>query len=153
MKKRQAIRAELETIRRKNKNILRAEDVVEFAKDPNTALNGCFEWNDKRAAHQHRLEQARTIIRVHIIVTEMKTEPVRTFVSLINDRKTKGGGYRHIKDVMSSDEMRESLLQEARWDMERFKAKYKNLLQLSKVFDSMEEVLSDMENIRARKTA
>ena len=39
---------------------LRPKDVVEFARNPATALHECFEWDDKKAAVQGRLwEQAR----------------------------------------------------------------------------------------------
>jgi hypothetical protein len=39
---------------------LRAEDVVEFARNPESALHNCFTWDDKEAASQWRLwEEAR----------------------------------------------------------------------------------------------
>lgn len=41
---------ELEIIREKHGGTIRPEDVVEFAKDPSTALHECFEWNDRKAA-------------------------------------------------------------------------------------------------------
>src|SRR4051812_8867384 len=51
--------------------VVTAERVLEAAKDPTSVLHDEFEWNDDKAAHQHRLDQARTIIKavkVQIIV-------------------------------------------------------------------------------------
>lgn len=42
---------------------LTAEDVVKAAKPASSPLHGCFEWDNKKAGHQFRLVQARTLIR------------------------------------------------------------------------------------------
>jgi hypothetical protein len=38
------------------------ESVVARATDPDSALHGVFDWHDASAAHQHRLQQARSLI-------------------------------------------------------------------------------------------
>lgn len=43
--------------------LLLPERVVEAAKDPNDVLHAEFEWDDAKAAHAHRIEQARELIR------------------------------------------------------------------------------------------
>lgn len=45
------------------KGYLKAEDVVEEARNPSSVLHGMFEWDDTRAAKLHRLETAGKIIR------------------------------------------------------------------------------------------
>ena len=65
---RTAIVAELETIRRNAGGVLRPEDVVSFAADPDTELHSRFEWDDTEAAQQYRLWQARQLIRVTVTV-------------------------------------------------------------------------------------
>ena len=42
---------------------LTPDAVVEDAKDPRSPMHDQFEWDDKVAGHQYRLDQARTLIR------------------------------------------------------------------------------------------
>jgi hypothetical protein len=39
------------------------EMVVEAARDPNSPLHSAFTWDDAQAAHEHRLAQARVLLR------------------------------------------------------------------------------------------
>ena len=77
----EAIKRELETIRSAHGGILLVEDVVEFAKDDQSALHAKFNWDDTHAAHQFRLSQARKIIRVHVVVLSPSQSSVRAYVS------------------------------------------------------------------------
>lgn len=101
-----SIKEELEVIRSENENgELVAEDVVEFAKNPNTALHKKFNWDDTKAAHLYRLQQARGIIRVVVNVTKSDTGQrvvVPAFVSLSDNRRD-GKGYQ-VRAVVISDE-------------------------------------------------
>jgi len=68
--KRDMIAAHLEGLLRAN-GTLTPEIVVADAQDPDSPLHGEFEWDDAHAAHQHRLDQARRIIRkVSLVVVE-----------------------------------------------------------------------------------
>lgn len=66
-----AIEERLERIRMRNNGVLTPEAVVADAADKSSPLHSEFEWNDKRAAHQHRLNQARELIRK--VTVEIKT--------------------------------------------------------------------------------
>lgn len=55
--------ARLERIRARNKGILTPDDVVMDARDESSPLHAFFTWDDTEAAHQFRLDQARTLIR------------------------------------------------------------------------------------------
>lgn len=46
-----------------SKGNVRPVDVIEAARDPKSALHKDFEWDDTKAAHKHRLETARKLIR------------------------------------------------------------------------------------------
>ena len=61
MTQKEQVKAELELIRIQHGGVLQAEDVIAYAKDPDTALHQEFEWDDNEAAHQYRLEQARRV--------------------------------------------------------------------------------------------
>ena len=133
------LRHELETIRRKHKGILNPKDVVEFARNSDTALHQEFEWNDKIAGDAYRILQAREVIRTRVTVLTPDTKPVRAYVSLPNDRKP-NGGYRRINDVLEKPAWREQLLQNAMADMRAFQTKYAVLKELANVFSAMQEV-------------
>jgi hypothetical protein len=59
------------------------------------------------------------------------------FVSLTPDRKDDGGGYRTLVSVLSKRELREQLLVDAGVDMERFRQKYAQLIELAEVIAAM----------------
>lgn len=133
-----AIKAELATLTADG--LIKPSEVIEFAKNPETALHGCFEWDDTEAAHQYRLQQARQILRVYVeVVPAASAEPVRAFVSLTSDRTKEGGGYRVITDVMSDESLRRQMLNDAFRQFRAMQAKYKHLQQLAKVWDAVDE--------------
>ena len=121
------IRQELETIRKRHHGVLKAADVVEFARNDKTALHSRFTWNDTKAAHEHRLWQARTIIRVTVEVSEESKEPLHVYVSLSDDRKNKGGGYRSMVDVVADNEKARQMMDDAYHDFQIFERKYRRL--------------------------
>ena len=60
----------LQAIAEQHQGRLMPEAVVEAAKDPKSLLHGMFTWDDAEAAHAHRVEQARTLIRtVRVVMT------------------------------------------------------------------------------------
>lgn len=141
MAAKEEILSELAHIREEH-GTLRAEDVVEFARDETTALHGEFEWDDSEAAHQYRLDQARRIIRVNVQILPVggRDIVVPVYVSLVQDRNQAGGGYRRLVDVMSDEELRAQLLQQAMKDFERVGLRYRALQELAPVFEALERV-------------
>lgn len=142
-----AIRAELERLTLQNGGILKAEAVVESARDPESPLHDQFQWDDTEAATQWRLQQARQLIRVVVRFEEVgnKQVPCRVFVSLTPDREESGGGYRVTTSVMADEDMRRQMLLDARREMTRFREKYSALSELAKVFEAMDSVQAPLE--------
>jgi|ERR1035437_121881 hypothetical protein len=140
-KQERTIAQELEIVRRKGRGILRAESVVEYARDPGTALHERFEWDDDKAAQEYRIWQARHLIRVMVTVLPQHKGEVRVYVSLGDDRQQEGGGYRTISAVMADPEMRTAMLEEAADDMRLFKVKYRVLTELADVFEAMDRAM------------
>lgn len=82
-----AAAAELERVRAERGG-LTPEAVVEAAADATNPLHPAFEWNDSKAAHEHRLGQARGLIRAVITVEAGKTDaPLYVHVSVDNERQ------------------------------------------------------------------
>lgn len=116
--------------------LLRPAAVVEWARsNADSALHGCFEWDDNAAAHQYRIWQARTLISLHIITDRGE----RKSVSLSIDRKKDGGGYRDVEDVMREPGLRNVMLQDALLELRRVRNKYQALKELARVFDEIDK--------------
>ena len=130
-----AIRAELEAIRKRHGGVLDPKHVVHFAADEETALHGCFTWDDTKAAQEHRLWQARELIRTVVHMTHLHSEAVNMYVSLTGDRKA--GGYRFIGDVLTAAKMRAMLLADALAEFERIQKTYHQLTELADVFSAI----------------
>jgi hypothetical protein len=145
---RQAVANELEQIRQKHGGLLKPEDVVAFARNRRTALHREFEWDDAKASIEFRLEQARRVIRVSVTVLpspHSDQEPVRAYVSVVSDRVQPGGGYRSFADVMTDDDMRSELVNEAISEAKRWRRKYERLRELAPIFLAIDKVEAKQE--------
>jgi len=152
------VKDELFEIQRMNGGLLDPAQVVSYARDPETALHGKFQWDDSKAAEEYRIWQARQVIRMELVVIRqgpsgkvsliadfddrMDTDKrVRAFVSLPVDRRGDNRGYRDIASVLEDTALRENLLREAKNEMQLFRRKYGMLERLAKVFSAMDELL------------
>lgn len=139
MKKFDSIRDELIYLCKKNGGVLNPHQVVNFAQQEWTHLHSQFEWDDSKAAFEYRLEQARGIIRLEFEVINqngIESKPVRLFVSLKDDR-VKDGGYRLIENVMSDEDMRKKLVEEALYEFGRVRDRYKAIHELHDIFEAI----------------
>jgi len=74
------------------------EDVVSAARSESSPLHGYFNWNDTEAAHQHRLEQARDLIkRVKLVV--VVEEKMYRAVSYVRDPRKEVGSAGYVSVV------------------------------------------------------
>jgi hypothetical protein len=101
---------EIELIGRNGR--LDPEIILDFASNPKTALHSRFNWDDAKAAHQHRLLQARNLIRVYvknIPVGDNLNRMTRVYVrsSTVEDE---GSGYVLTTDTLSDEEQRRRLI-------------------------------------------
>ena len=129
--------AELERIREENPDgILDPEEVVFASEDEDAVLHGLFTWDDKKAAHGYRIEQAKYIIR-NLVVVEDAEDESRTTRAIVS---TGNRMYQPITTVLSDADLRSRLLEAAKAEMQAFKQKYRHLKELAAVFAAMDEV-------------
>lgn len=133
---------ELGELKSKSGN-LKAEEVVEFAKDPKTALHKRFTWDDTKAAAKWRLEQARGIIRVYVIVHAETQKKCKAFISLSPDRGK--AGYTDMETIMCSPRKREQMLQDALAELRILKTKYAHLTELSHLFAEIDKLTASQK--------
>jgi len=139
--------------------VLRAQSVVSKAEDPQSSLHSLFEWDDSKAGEAYRLEQARSVIRLYLIVIEptpvcsefkLKFKPakVRGMVSLREDREQRGGGYRAVMDVLKDPKLRRQMLQEALQEQEMWQLRYRKLDELTEFFTLISRMKGKYGNVK-----
>jgi len=81
---------------------LKARDVVEDARDPDSPLHDCFEWDDSRAAERFRIVQARRLIRT-VEYVKLGSKLLVPSVAYVRDPEAKAreGGYVRTVDLAS----------------------------------------------------
>lgn len=116
-----------------NNGILKPSMVVDHARNPESKLHNAFEWDNTIAGEKYRLIQAQKLIQAQVVVLDEKTEPVRVFVNLSNERNTENGGYRLTVAVMGDDELKAQMIKDVVRELTIFNQKYKRLKELAEV--------------------
>lgn len=83
---------------------LTPEAVVDDARDPESVLHPCFEWDDTKAAHQHRLNQARGLIRIRMTTTVDEVEVSAPSYVRTPDAHQKDQGYTSVLKLRDDTE-------------------------------------------------
>jgi len=135
----ESAQAELDALVEQHGGIVLPAQVVEFARDENTALHEYFDWDDSEAAKQWRLEQARRVIRLSVTVIQSDNAPIRALVSLTSDRKA-GGGYRALADILDDESPREQMERDALAELRVFRRKYERLVLLQPIWVAVDEL-------------
>lgn len=137
---RDRIAAELRLVESAHNGVIPARAVVDFARDPKTALHSQFTWDDGEAAEKWRLEQARRVIRsVKITFEEVPKLTFNSRVSLPSDRKSDDPVYRPLVRVMNDAEQRAELVEMVREELRRLRRKYASLTELESVWNAIDE--------------
>jgi predicted house-cleaning noncanonical NTP pyrophosphatase (MazG superfamily) len=144
----QAAGERIETIREHTGHGVTAADVLADARSEKSPLHAAFEWNDNRAAEIHRLAQAGHLLRCLVYVRVRVQHPdeaeprvvrnVRAMYPVVEDGE-EGKAYQSTVRILGKAELREQLLATALEDLERFRAKYKQLRELAVVFQAVED--------------
>ena len=92
---------------------LTPEQVVEAARDESSPLHECFEWDDGKAAHKYRVEQARDLLKRVKIEVEYHETTIKV-VGYVRDPEAPSGdqGYRSTMRITkrgAADMMRSEL--------------------------------------------
>ena len=125
----------------KEKGSLTPEMVVDESREEDAPLHPVFEWNDRKAAERYRIVQAGSLIRnVTVKIEEVpRMEPVRAFVNVAPVGKRKGV-FVSIKNAMTDEDGRETVVARAMAELERVKEKYKDLQELAGIFAEIDRL-------------
>ena len=106
------------------------EQIVEAAKDEQSELHKCFDWDNDIAAEKWRKAQAREILRF-LVIREKEDEPAAVPVRVFY--KNDNGGYKQAEKVFQREDEYQKLLQTALAELRAFKVKYARLQELSEI--------------------
>jgi hypothetical protein len=114
--------------------------VVEESKPEDATLHKCFEWNDTKAADKYREQQARVLI-ANIVTVKLEEEqeeikPVRAFINVVDcDEPAK---YVSLNTALNDENYRRQMLDNALKELISFKQKYKDLQELTEIFQAID---------------
>lgn len=131
---------ELERIRQKFNGRLLNAHVVTESKEKYAPLHSAFEWDDKKAAHFFRLDQAGHIIRNVVVVNVAPSgekSVVRAFVNVEQDEQRH---YTNIATAMNDEELRKQVIEQAWRELVAWRERYKELVEFAKLFAAIEEM-------------
>lgn len=136
------IRDELLALTDPATEMIYADTVVAWAEqNPESEIHAKLEWNDAKAAHQHRLDQARHLISLHVVYANTGR---RASVSLVTDR-TQGGGYREVTPVLNNARMRSILLRQILDELARVIDRYPQLTELDPLLNILQRTRAMLE--------
>lgn len=104
---------------------LTAERVLQEAVSARSPLHKFFEWDDRKAAHQYRLEQARRLVRsIEVVLEDAKGKqvPMKAYYSVKDSEGQRG--YEAMAFVFSSPDLADQIIEEAHAQLEAWKVKY-----------------------------
>ncbi len=117
----------IEMLRKKHKGELTPEVVLDDAKHDNSPLHSFFEWDDTAAAQEHRLKQARGLIRAVVAVYVQDDKPAVRQRAYVHIAEKSAPHYREASHAMSVAKTRQIVLRQAMAELQAWKKRYKDL--------------------------
>lgn len=115
---------------------LNAQTIVDESRPQNSLLHNEFEWNDKTAANQYRLQQARHIMNCIVVMDEQTETSVRAFFNIQEETAE----YKSIFKIMSSDDMMNELEKQALSELIAFQKKYEGIKKFKELFKEISKL-------------
>lgn len=130
---------EMEAVRRENGGALTPDALLERARSANSAVHAHFEWDDGRAAHQHRLSQAGDLIRsITIDVSRSNVEPAKPIRAFISVERAGERSYTSTVHALSDADLRKQVLDRAWADLEAWRNRHAELTEFARIFSAID---------------
>lgn len=130
----------IELLRKQCKGELTPEDVLADAKNDNSPLHSFFEWDDSAAAHQHRLQQARGMIRSIVAVYVHDDKPSTKMRAYVHIKESGAPHYREAGHAMSVKATRDMVLAGAWREFQSWRRRYADLREFADLFEVADKV-------------
>lgn len=109
------------------------QEVLELARNEDSELHKCFEWDDSVAAEKFRLKQAQMILISLVFKKSEEHEPVRVY-QITSERNT----YHPTQKLLVMEDEYQNLLRRAKNELEAFQRKYRTLSELEAVLEAID---------------
>jgi len=121
--------------------------VVAAARRKGNPLNPCFTWDDAKAADQHRLRQARDLLRSCVITVETKEKDflTRAYVAVEVGRDERD--YQPV--AVALRDHREQVLEKAMSELTAWRQRYAELEDLADLFAVVDETIEARAGVPA----
>lgn len=130
----------IEMLREKFKGELTPQDILDDAKNGNSPLHSFFEWDDSAAAQQHRLAQARGLIRSVVAIYIRPDQPAVRQKAYVHIAQGDTSHYREVGHAMSVKSTRDIVLKTAWRELVAWRQRYKDLQEFSELFEAADEI-------------
>ena len=117
---------------------LTPEVIVEESKEQQSPLHPIFEWDNERAGHEWRKQQARVmlgnLVTVQIEEVELK-EPTRAFINVAKQESS----YTAVDVVLKDEDLFNQVRRQALGELEAYQRKYQEFLDLKRHYVWLEK--------------
>lgn len=141
-----AVGEHLELLRKQQHGELTPEDVLADAANHNSPLHSFFEWDDTEAARQHRLQQARGLIRAVVAIYTSDDRPAVRTKAYVHINEPSAPHYREASHAMSQTKTRQMVLQRAWRELHQWRVRYKDLREFAELFEVIDDVEKHLPN-------
>lgn len=131
----------IEMLRKEQHGELTPEDVLKDARNPNSPLHTFFEWDDNAAAEQHRLHQARGLIRSVVAIYVSEDKPAVRARAYVHIAEGETSHYRESGHAMSQAKTRKIVLQRAFKELQAWRQRYADLKEFAELFEVVDETI------------
>lgn len=132
----------LELLRTQSNGALMPTDVVDDARHNNSPLHSFFEWDNTKAAEEHRLTQARGLIRsvVAIYKDGNGDKPLRRIRAFVHIPEIDRPHYLATDQAMRVPLTREIVLRQAWRALQAWKQRYRDLDEFARLFEEVDRL-------------
>jgi hypothetical protein len=130
----------LARLEKRHNGLLEPETIVVSAKNAASALHGHFEWDDSVAAGEYRKDQARELVRsLTIDISRSNVEPAKPIRAYVSVESGGERGYASVATAMSSIELRRQVIARAWAELEAWRQRHAELVELGRVFSMIDQ--------------
>ena len=119
-------------------------EIVDMARNKDSSMHKYFEWDNKTASEEYRKIQAQRLVKNFVLVKiepETKKEEKTTF-RLVEATSDRNNTYAPVKFFLQNRDEYSDLLHRAMIELEGFRKRYSNLVELDSIFAEIDTLLS-----------
>lgn len=112
-------------------------NVVDYARNENTELHKCFEWDNDIAAEKYRFEQAKLVIRSIVVRSDDEEDDTQIRALQIT---TTANVYEPTRVFLQKPDEYKALLKRAKQELQAFKKRYQILSEMEAIFNEIDKL-------------